>query len=83
MKINLSNLGNFVFGRTICNETEANEYIKMLFDKYGEDFFQDVYNNFINGESECDAFKKALGAHGKLTKLHIRTLTIKNKFSDC
>lgn len=77
MEFKLLNLGNFMFGRTIYNETEANEYIKLLFDKYGEEFFMDVYDNYINGESESDAFKKALIKHGKLIKLHVRPLKIK------
>lgn len=77
MEFRLSNLGNFIFGRTIYNETEVNEYIKLLYDKYGEEFFVDILDNYINGETECDAFKKALIKHGKLIKLHVKPLKIK------
>ncbi|KUK08852.1 MAG: hypothetical protein XD49_1083, partial [Caldanaerobacter subterraneus] len=38
MRLRLSRFKNFIFGEVLHDKESENEYISLLFEKYGEDF---------------------------------------------
>ncbi|MDI6604602.1 MAG: hypothetical protein QME35_05635 [Thermoanaerobacteraceae bacterium] len=71
MKLNIKKIGNLIIGTTNFDEENVDEIIDLLFEKYGRDFFCNVYQNFKNGDKIDESFKKTLMKEDKLKKLKI------------
>lgn len=79
MKLKLSEGKNFVFGKISYDEENTDEYIELLFEKFGKEFFKEVYFKYQKGMTIDVAFKEVLIKHNKLKSLNIKKLKIKSK----
>ncbi|AIS52254.1 hypothetical protein TKV_c10800 [Thermoanaerobacter kivui] len=77
MKLKLSKIKNFVLGKISYDEEGINEYIQLLFEKFGEKFFEDLYKRYEEGEEIDKAFKNTLIEYGKIKPLKIKKLNVK------
>ncbi|MGB9680146.1 MAG: hypothetical protein ACPL3A_09190 [Thermoanaerobacteraceae bacterium] len=74
MELKVSKIKNFIFGKVLYDKNNENEYIQLLIEKYGDEFFEKVYIKFLNGLSIDSAFKELLEEQDKL-----KSIKIKNK----
>jgi hypothetical protein len=74
MRLRLSRFKNFIFGEILHDKESENEYINLLFEKYGEDFFKEVYLKYQQGLPLDQAFKEMLFKEGKVKKVRVRKI---------
>ncbi|MBE3592388.1 MAG: hypothetical protein IMW84_05885 [Thermoanaerobacter sp.] len=79
MKVKWSKGKNFVFGKISYDEENTDEYIELLFEKFGKEFFEKVYLEYQKGTTIDVAFKEMLIKHNKLKPLNIKKLKIKKQ----
>ncbi|MBT1279564.1 hypothetical protein VTU32_01360 [Thermoanaerobacter sp. CM-CNRG TB177] len=79
MKLKWSKGKNFVFGKISYDEENTDEYIELLFEKFGKEFFEEVYLEYQKGTTIDVAFKEVLIKHNKLKPLNIKKLQIKKQ----
>lgn len=74
MRLRLSRFKNFIFGEVLHDKESENEYISLLFEKYGENFFKKVYLKHQQGLSIDQAFKEVLIEESKVKKIRVRKI---------
>lgn len=79
MKLKWSKGKNFVFGKISYDKENTDEYIELLFEKFGKEFFEEVYLEYQKGTTIDVAFKEVLIKHNKLKPLNIKKLKIKKQ----
>ncbi|HHW56377.1 MAG TPA: hypothetical protein GXX15_01650 [Clostridia bacterium] len=74
MRLKFSKIKNFVFGKILYDEENVNEYIDLLFEKYGEEFFKEMYLEYQKEKAIDVAFKDQLLKCQKLKPLNVKKL---------